>query len=589
VPYRPPPLITALLTTTAVVSGVLAWSGWRLLVQQRAIDEQRARGSVESAAEAIGARASGRLADAGDRLSTWVSDPSERPPAIEGATVLAITDERVAVVPDGGLPFVPLLTETPLDPPDVFTEAEALELRAHRVSQAAEKYRALAAHPVPHVGAEALVRLGALLRRAGDLGGALGVYGRLAAMRGVRTSRLPSELTGLYGQRAVLRALGDRAGEARLGKELVQALDAGRWPLLRGPAEFYRDDFGDVPRPGSWGLAAALDDVWRESGGTMSSRGQRVFEGKPSAILVLWRSNGTRSALLATFADAFFRPIASDSLDWRLADPGGRLLSGAPSVPQHAVTRVIGTSDYPMTLNVWSLTPTQGAGRERLVVLSMTAVMLLFLWTATYFIVRAIRREAGVARLQSDFVAAVSHEFRSPLTTVRQMAEMLEMGRITNEERRQSYYRMLASEAARLQHLVETLLNFGRLEAGAERYRLTDVRLAPFVDTLVQGIRPQLEESGKQIEVSGPPEAVVRADEAAFALALRNLIDNAVKYSPDQPTICDGSTKGIVWRFRWSTAASAFRAPSTKQSFASSCAAAPRSPPASAARAWGCR
>ena len=56
----------------------------------------------------------------------------------------------------------------------------------------------------------------------------------------------------------------------------------------------------------------------------------------------------------------------------------------------------------------------------------MMAAMLVFVWGASYFMARAIRREAAVARLQSDFVAAVSHEFRSPLTTVRQMAEMLE-------------------------------------------------------------------------------------------------------------------------------------------------------------------
>ena len=95
---------------------------------------------------------------------------------------------------------------------------------------------------------------------------------------------------------------------------------------------------------------------------------------------------------------------------------------------------------------------------------------------------RAIRREAAVARLQSDFVAAVSHEFRSPLTTVRQMAEMLELERVPTEERRhKSYYRVLAGEAARLQRLVETLLNFGRMEAGAERYRFADLDAAALV------------------------------------------------------------------------------------------------------------
>ncbi len=64
-------------------------------------------------------------------------------------------------------------------------------------------------------------------------------------------------------------------------------------------------------------------------------------------------------------------------------------------------------------------------------------------------------------------MAAVSHEFRSPLTTVRQLSEILEMGQVPGEERRLKYYGILAGEARRLQSLIEKLLNFGKMEAGA--------------------------------------------------------------------------------------------------------------------------
>jgi signal transduction histidine kinase len=168
----------------------------------------------------------------------------------------------------------------------------------------------------------------------------------------------------------------------------------------------------------------------------------------------------------------------------------------------------------------------------------MVAAMVVFLWTASYFIGRAIRRETEVARLQSDFVAAVSHEFRSPLTAVRQMAEMLEQGRLPAEERRHAYYRTIAAEAARLQRLVETLLNFGKMEAGAARYRLVDVDAAALVRTVVQDVEPQARSAGTRIETSGPDGGLhVLADASALAVALRNLIDNAVKYSPGESTV----------------------------------------------------
>ena len=72
-----------------------------------------------------------------------------------------------------------------------------------------------------------------------------------------------------------------------------------------------------------------------------------------------------------------------------------------------------------------------GSRSSRAVLLAMIGAMVAFVWGAAYFMARAIGREAAVARLQSDFVAAVSHEFRSPLTSVRQMAEMLGDDRVT--------------------------------------------------------------------------------------------------------------------------------------------------------------
>jgi signal transduction histidine kinase len=168
----------------------------------------------------------------------------------------------------------------------------------------------------------------------------------------------------------------------------------------------------------------------------------------------------------------------------------------------------------------------------------MMLAMLAFVWGAAYFMARAIRREAVVARLQSDFVAAVSHEFRSPLTTVRQMAEMLDDDRVPSDERRHKYYKIIAGEAARLQRLVETLLNFGKMEAGAERYRFVDLDLAALVREVVEDVTAQAGDSRKAIEIEGPESEVrVRADESALALALRNLIDNAIKYSPGQPLV----------------------------------------------------
>ena len=73
--------------------------------------------------------------------------------------------------------------------------------------------------------------------------------------------------------------------------------------------------------------------------------------------------------------------------------------------------------------------------RQRFLLL-VTGVMVAFLITGAYFIARAIRRDIDVSRMQSDFVSAVSHEFRSPLTSIRQLSEILALGRVAQRGRR---------------------------------------------------------------------------------------------------------------------------------------------------------
>jgi signal transduction histidine kinase len=251
----------------------------------------------------------------------------------------------------------------------------------------------------------------------------------------------------------------------------------------------------------------------------------------------LWRSSGGHTILLAAFAPEFFA-VPSPGAAWRLADPEGQLIAGDVALPTRAVVRIIGNSEYPWTLQVADDSPAATNTGSRRFFVGMMAAVLLFVWAAVYFMGRAIRREAAVARLQSDFVAAVSHEFRSPLTTMRQMAEMLEMNRLPSEERRQQYYGVLAGEAARLQRLVETLLNFGRMEAGAERFTFADVDAAALVRDVVRDIEPLARHAGTRIDMGDPAADIhVLADQSALALALRNVIDNAIKYSPRQSTV----------------------------------------------------
>jgi two-component system phosphate regulon sensor histidine kinase PhoR len=153
---------------------------------------------------------------------------------------------------------------------------------------------------------------------------------------------------------------------------------------------------------------------------------------------------------------------------------------------------------------------------------------------SSYFAGRAVSRELAAATLQSDFVSAVSHEFRTPLTSMKQFTEMLvEDDGLPAQERRECY---AAQERAtrRLSRLVESLLDFGRMEAGARPYRREPLDAGELVRTVVDEFRLDGRCTGFTIDCTVPDGAIsIDGDREALAQALWNLLDNAVKYSGD--------------------------------------------------------
>jgi signal transduction histidine kinase len=203
-------------------------------------------------------------------------------------------------------------------------------------------------------------------------------------------------------------------------------------------------------------------------------------------------------------------------------------------------TRTAAAAGLPWTLHV-SDAPDPIAPplspRRRLLTLTFGVVGLVLL-AGWYFILRAITRELRVSRLQSDFVAAVSHEFRSPLTSMSHIAEMLAHDRFPDDAVRRKAFGVLVRDTDRLRGLVEGLLDFGRFEAGAAALQLEAVDVAGLLRTTVADFQERVAQDGYRIELRGASDAVTaRIDREALARALWNLLDNAVKYSPECRTV----------------------------------------------------
>jgi signal transduction histidine kinase len=168
-------------------------------------------------------------------------------------------------------------------------------------------------------------------------------------------------------------------------------------------------------------------------------------------------------------------------------------------------------------------------------VLGLVAVVIVAGW---YFVFRSLGRERQVAELQSNFVAAVSHEFRSPLTALAHAADLLSTDRLPSEPLRREAYGVLTRETARLRGLVDGLLDSDRFGKGSAAFRFEPVPVDTLVVDAVEAFRGYVAPAGYAVELVGHASGLtVSADREALTRALWNLLDNAVKYSPDCHTV----------------------------------------------------
>ncbi len=151
---------------------------------------------------------------------------------------------------------------------------------------------------------------------------------------------------------------------------------------------------------------------------------------------------------------------------------------------------------------------------------------------------RLVRRETEIARLKSDFVANVSHDLKTPLSVIRMFGETLEMGRVSDDARRQEYYRVITRESERLSRLIDNVLDFSRIEGGRQTYDLAPTALEPVIRETLEAFGYPLAQHGFKVDVEVAPDLPeVVIDAEAVGQALANLVDNAIKYSGDEKAI----------------------------------------------------
>jgi signal transduction histidine kinase len=463
----PATLVSMFVVLAVLPLGVMGWLGKKVLDQERELEQQRREDRLENAANELA-----------DTFSKIVS-PSVNLQLPSGVSWV-LFDTR-GVIAHRGFPlrYFPQVVRPEKTSLDVFQSAELIEFKEGNPARVVERYRALAAHPDDGIRAAATFRLGSALARQGKTADALAAYEDLAAFGATPIAGDAAEILARRYRADIFELVGNTDAASAERRKLSMLLSAGRYTLDQRTFTFYGE--GLSLQPSVPDLTSAVADLWPRW--QAQPTGRQTWTNDGIAFASVWAPFPQGTVALIGFA-------APDAI----ADQ-------------------------------------QSVADRRNLLIAGFGLMTLVIVVAGYFGVRSLHRELSVARLQSDFVAQVSHEFRTPLTAMRHLTDLLEQGS-ASADRLPQFYQALGKETRRLHSMVESLLDFGRIESGRHVYTLEDVDMADVAERVVS------ERGSNRVRLTtaaGAPR--IRADREALVLAVRNLLDNAIKYSPESSAI----------------------------------------------------
>ena len=158
--------------------------------------------------------------------------------------------------------------------------------------------------------------------------------------------------------------------------------------------------------------------------------------------------------------------------------------------------------------------------------------------------IRNLTEERQLESMRRDFVANVSHELKTPLSSIKAYAETLSQGAIEDVQHRGRFVKQIEEQADRLNQLITDLLSLARIEQGLEQLDLQQISLGDVVGRCVEEQQRAAEEKNIQLTTApGGDWIVIQAEEDGLRQILINLIDNAIKYTPPEGTVSVGWTR----------------------------------------------
>jgi len=368
---------------------------------------------------------------------------------------------------------------------------------------------------------------------------------------------------------------GDAISAFRKSLQLLREIYDGQWDISEGEYEYFTDrlrEFLDVrmrlagiKQQDEWKTFRAVirnDRQLRETAALVSSNAANIKSDSVSSIrsgnswIYYKRTKSARAGLIVAaeikdsgemnrcFAEMLKSRGISPEMMVQIVNSDGAILmtSGNPGRLSHSVIMNLRSGMFGAGRQMRVYNERTGqieaiSKRHMLFNLVLIGCLFVIVLASGLVSLKITLKEAELSRLKTNFISSVSHEMRLPLSTIKTANEMFRADKIANEAQARKYHEYIASEANRLERLVNNVLDFSRIDAGRKKYKFQYCSLSDAVREAVDSMRVYLEQGGFAVEERIEPEIFAMIDRDAVTQATLNLLDNARKFSAENKFI----------------------------------------------------
>ena len=262
---------------------------------------------------------------------------------------------------------------------------------------------------------------------------------------------------------------------------------------------------------------------------------------RPSGLSNVWRLASADGSVVAIFREDRIRADIQALIESEVSLPDATITLDPPEVRQPASAPFV-TSSASSFLPSWRLAVrltgsdpfTATAERHITTYLWSGVLVIAAIAILTGAVARYVGTQLRLARLKNDLLATVSHELKTPLSSIRALADTLCEGRYRDEEQHQEYLQLITKESERLSRLIDSFLAFSRMEQDKQTFEFVEVNIDTVVTTAVDALRDRFGTPNCRLDITIEPDLPsIAGDFDALVTVLVNLLDNAYKYSGD--------------------------------------------------------